>query len=238
MSHDFASILRRIESLEANRGTVLRFGKVTESQGGFVRVEIPDNDRVNSYRLPTIQKRVLKDKDITMPDIGEPVAILCHGQGFEDGVVLGACYSPHTPDPEQESHVDYKKYEDGTELWYDRKSHKLVAKVQGDVELTTQKNLKANIQENAEITVKGKVNIESAVNITLKAPTITLAGALLATDENGDVGTAIIKGSLVVREGGVAAPDNDVTAGEVSLLKHEHEGVMPGDGMSSKNVCG
>lgn len=247
---DMASLSRRIDALEKNRGASLRFGKVTEVKGGYARVEIPDGEKVVSYYLPTVQERVLKDQDIKMPDIGEPVACLFRGQGFEEGLVLGACYSPQTPDPEQEAHMDYHKYEDGTELWYDRKEHKLIAKVKGDIEAETEKNIKATVGENMEATVQGTVNIQSSVNITLKAPTISLMGYLKITDQDGDVGCSEILGDCTVRQGELAVPDKnittgqnvqaaaDVTAGTVSLREHIHSGVYAGSDTSSKPVGG
>ncbi len=270
MTFDYAQLERRIAALEKNRGASLRFGTVTEVKGGYARVKIPDGEDVVTHFLPTLQDRVLKDQDIKMPDVGEPVAMLFRGQGFEEGVILGACYSPETPDPEQDAHFDYVKYEDGTELWYDRKKHKLIGKVKGDIELEVDKNIKAKVGENVELEVKGDVKavvtgnvratvqgnvdvkaqgtitMQSAINVTLKAPTITLAGLLLNTDVDGGVGTAEFRGHVTVREGGVDVPDNSVTAGNdvtanagaVSLRGHEHTGVMPGNGTSSKPVGG
>ncbi|MFR1534265.1 MAG: phage baseplate assembly protein V [Bilophila wadsworthia] len=131
---DIAHLERRIAALEANRGASLRFGKVTGVEGGYARVQLADGHGMVSMPLATLHRRVLRDQDITMPDQGEPVAVLFSGQGLEAGVVLGAVYSPAVPDPAQDAHIDYRRYEDGTELWYDRVRHRLIAKVEGDIE--------------------------------------------------------------------------------------------------------
>ncbi len=166
MSFNFAALERRIAALEQNRGASLRFAKVTEVKGGFVRVQMPDGEDVVSYELPTVQPRVLKDQDIKMPDVGEPVACLFRGQGFEEGIVLGACYSPETPDPEQEAHFAYHKYKDGTELWYDREEHKLVAKVEGHIKNDTKNTITAKAKED--------IVVESETQITLKVGDSTI----------------------------------------------------------------
>lgn len=98
---DIAHLERRIAALEANRGASLRFGKVTGVEGGYARVQLADGHGMVSMPLATLHRRVLRDQDITMPDQGEPVAVLFSGQGLEAGVVLGAVYSPAVPDPAQ-----------------------------------------------------------------------------------------------------------------------------------------
>lgn len=123
MPDRLAALERRIASLEANPAASLRFGSVTGVEGGFARVQLPDGQSMVSALLPTVQSRVLKDQNIKMPDIGEPVACLFSGQGLEAGIVVGACYSPATPDPSQPPHMDYTKYEDGAEICYDREAH-------------------------------------------------------------------------------------------------------------------
>jgi hypothetical protein len=102
---DFASLERRVAALEARAPASLRCGKVTGVEGGAARVQLDDGQGVVTMPLPTLQRRVLKDQEIKMPDIGEPVAALFSGQaqGQETGVVLGAVYSPAVPDPGEQS---------------------------------------------------------------------------------------------------------------------------------------
>lgn len=137
---DYAQQERRIASLESNRGASLRFGTVTgvDTATGTARVQLPDGDGMVTMPLRVLERRTLKDKAQALPDIGEPVACLFSGQGLEQGVILGAHYTAKTPSPNQEAQVDYVRYEDGTELWYDRKGHKLTAKVMGDADIETE----------------------------------------------------------------------------------------------------
>ncbi len=176
---DFAALERRIAALEANRGASLRFGVVTgvNTKDGSVRVQLPDGDNMVSAPLRVLQRRSLKDKAQCLPDIGEPVACLFSGQGLESGVVLGAHYSTQTPAPGQQASTDYVVYEDGTEIWYDRKAHKLIARVRGEVSIRS----------------LGELVAESASSITLKAPHIRLEGEV-----------SVLKGSLSVPDGDVS----------------------------------
>lgn len=229
MVFDFAALERRIAALESAQSASLRFGRVTGVKGGKCRVQFRDGQGMNSFELSTVQRRVLRDKDIAMPDVGEPVACLFSGQGCEQGVVLGAYYNEQEEDPKQSPHLDYKKYEDGTELWYDRENHKLVAKVKGDCEIECEKKITARAKE--------EILAESEQKIKLKAPEIELAGFLTMTDMNGNPGRGVLHGDFTVRDGGIAVPDKDVSAGSVSLRQHQHQN-SGGNGIGGKPVGG
>lgn len=229
MSFDFAALERRIAALESAQTASLRFGRVTGVSGGKVRVEFADGQSMNSYDLSTVQSRVLKDQDIKMPDIGEPVVCLFSGQGCEQGVCLGAYYNGQEGDPDQGAHMAYHKYEDGTEIWYDRVKHMLVAKVKGDAAIDCEKTITARARQ--------EVLAESETRIKLKAPEIELAGFLTMTDVDGKPGRGILHGDFTVRDGSIAVPDRDVTAGSVSLRGHQHEN-SGGSGVGGKPVGG
>ena len=229
MTFDFAALERRIAALESAQTASLRFGRVTGVSGGKVRVEFADGQSMNSYDLSTVQSRVLKDQDIKMPDIGEPVVCLFSGQGWEQGVCLGAYYNGQEGDPDQGPHMAYHKYEDGTEIWYDRVKHMLVAKVMGDAAIDCEKTITARARQ--------EVLAESETRIKLKAPEIELAGFLTMTDVDGKPGRGILHGDFTVRDGGIAVPDRDVTAGSVSLRGHQHEN-SGGSGVGGTPVGG
>lgn len=229
---DFAALERRVSALEANRGASLRFGTVTgvDAGDGSARVQLEDGDGMVSAPLRVLQRRSLKDKAQCLPDLGEPVACLFAGQGMEAGVVLGAHYSQQTPAPGQTATHDYAVYEDGTEVWYDRKAHKLIAKVKGDADIETDGRITA--------TAKKEIRVESAVDITLKAPTITLAGLLRVTDKDGHPGSGELLGDYTIRQGGLEVPDGDVTAGPVSARGHIHKDVQSGPSTTGTPVGG
>lgn len=260
---DYAALERRVAALEAKSSASLRFGRVTGVEGGQARVEIPDGDNVVSHTMPTVQRRVLKDQEIKMPDIGEPVAVLCSGQseGQEDAIVLGAVYSPTATDPGQAPHMEYSQFSDGTIISYDREAHKLFVSVQGEIEVYAKGDVKftcdanvtakvkgnvtAEVDGNLECTTKGhtrlkalgEAKVESAIGITLKAPFIKICGYLTVTDMDGKPGEGVLRGTYTLRDGSFHVPDEDVTAGVVSVRKHVHEH-SGGSGLSGKPAGG
>lgn len=219
---DFAALERRVAALEANRGASLRFGTVTgvDAANGSARVQLEDGDGMVSAPLRVLQRRSLKDKAQCLPDIGEPVACLFAGQGMEAGVVLGAHYSTQTPAPDQTATHDYTVYEDGTEVWYDRKGHKLIAKVKGDAEVETEGQITAR--------AKKSIRLQSSQCLVLRAPDIRLEGNLSHQGYSGGKADSILNGSCKIYGGDVHVPDGDVTAGTISVRSHSHTGVESG----------
>lgn len=227
---DFAALERRIAALEDAHAASLRFGTVVGVQGGAARVQLRDGQGVVTAPLPTLQRRVLKDQEIKMPDLGEPVAVLFSGQGREAGVILGAYYSPAAPDPGQAQPMEFSRFSDGTVIFYDREAHKLYATVEGDAEIETTGTITARAHKD--------ILVESATNITLRAPTITLAGLLRVTDKDGKPGSGELMGNYRILQGGLDVPDDDVTAGDVSVRQHIHDGVESGPSTTDKPVGG
>ncbi len=126
--------------------------------------------------------------------------------------------------------MEFSRFSDGTVIFYDREAHKFYADVKGDVDLKT----------TGTVTVKAEKEIlaESMINITLRAPTITLAGLLRCTDKDGKPGSGTLLGDYRIEQGGLDVPDDDVTAGNVSVRQHVHKGVQSGSGNSQEPVGG
>lgn len=130
-----ADLDRRITRLETNRGCSLRFGDVVavNEQDGTARVVLPDGNGMVSLPLRVITARTHRDKFICLPDIGEQVACLFSGQGLEQGVILGSCYSSRDTTPNRPAAEVFALFADGTNLSYDRDRHCLVVDCVGDV---------------------------------------------------------------------------------------------------------
>ena len=128
---DMAALERRVAALEQAHPASLRLGRVTEvcekpEERGKVRVQMRDGQSVVTNKVGTLQRRVLKDQNIEMPDVGEPVVCLFGGQGCEDGFILGAYYSERELAPEDPPLTQrYRKCADGAEMYYDRDAHEL-----------------------------------------------------------------------------------------------------------------
>lgn len=150
------------------------------------------------------------------------------------------------PDPQQEPHLEFSRFEDGTIIMYDRKKHKLYADVKGDIEIKATGNANMTVQKNVSLTVQGSISIDAQKSITLKsgvsvelnAPLIKLGGILSVTGADGSAGSGTLSGTYTIKEGSLHVPDSDVTAGSVSLRGHVHDGIYPGPDSTKKPVGG
>lgn len=118
--------------------------KAIDPQKMMVRCEIPDMDKVLSPWLLIVAPNSLKNKDYQLPDLEEQIVILLD-ENSESGVCLGAVYSTKDTPPVNNLDKRHVKFDDGTTVEYDRKTHELQIKVQGDI----------LIEATGEITLKG-----------------------------------------------------------------------------------
>jgi phage baseplate assembly protein V len=178
MGDDFSRLDRRVKSLEANRGAILRWGTVTEvdETAGTARVQIDDAENIVSMPLRVLQQRTLKDQHQELPDLGEHVACVFAGQGFEQGIVLGAVYSDKDPSPGREAQVWYRRFEDGTEFQYDRASHRLTGTVKGWVDMKVEKDAALDVDGDVLVKSGKTITLEGAVSIILRTPRLIIQG--------------------------------------------------------------
>ncbi len=123
----------------------MRIGKVTEFNAKKMQARVKFTDMgIISHWLPLLVSNSINTKDTHYLDEGEHVACLMQGTGAETGYVLGAIYDDKNyPEiPGQDPDIRRVKYDDGTEILYDRKEHKLMIDVKGDVEITASGHMK------------------------------------------------------------------------------------------------
>ncbi len=94
------------------------------------------------------------------------------------------------------------------------------------------------VQGTEIIKATGKLVIESGQEILLRAPVVKIQGILTTEGYEGGPGSSTLYGDFTVRNGGVAVPDADVSAGSVSLRGHTHKGVQSGSGTTGTPVGG
>lgn len=97
-----------VVSVFPERATV----KVQKEQSGII-----------SDELPVIFRGTLKNKEFSMPSIGEQV-VCVFGTGSV-GYVLGAIFSEVDTPPVTEAHKHYFQFEDGASFEYDTHTHEL-----------------------------------------------------------------------------------------------------------------
>lgn len=192
------------EQIMAKLSQMIRVGFVNARDPAKMRVKVTIPDTVKKPLitdfLPVLVPRASEDLQYDLPDIGDQVLCLFLAYGLEQGFVVGSMYGKQTP-PVQSGEKYHRRFKDGTFLEYDREEHKLVANVQGDVEITATGKIDANVQ--------GPASVESQSHISLASPTMNMGGA------GGGTTGATMQGDFNLTKG-------DITAEGVSLRHHVH----------------
>jgi len=110
---------------------LIRVGKVTaiDTTKHQARVLFDDKHSTVSYWLDIIVRNTFKNKDYELPDIDEQVICLFLPSGNAQGFILGATYSTKDVPPIDDKDKRHVKFEDETEIEYDRKDHILTIKL-------------------------------------------------------------------------------------------------------------
>jgi len=130
-------LARRLERLEAVVANLNRVGVVTavDQARARVRVRFDEADGVVSYWLPVGQAKTKGDREYWLPDVGTEVFCGFLSNGLEAGAVLRALYSTQDPPPVQDKDKWRMEWSDGSYFEYDRRTHKLLWHIAGEVEL-------------------------------------------------------------------------------------------------------
>ena len=161
---------------------IVRIGKVSVSDPAkaTVNVVFSDMDNMVSTNLPIIFPQGLKNKAYAIPDIGENVLCIFLEQGLGDGFCVGCFYTESEVPPVTEQDKVHYAFEDGTFMEYDRKEHKLTAKINGNAD------------------IKAKDILIEADNIEGKAKNVDLSCTTLTINSTGDIS---LKGSKIILQG-------------------------------------
>jgi len=109
---------------------LIRVGKVTaiDTKKHQARVLFDDKPSTVSYWLDIIVRNTLRNKDYELPDIDEQVICLFLPNGNAQGFILGATYNTKDLPPIDDKDKRHVRFEDETEIEYDRKEHILTIK--------------------------------------------------------------------------------------------------------------
>ena len=121
------------------------FGYVTEydPQRHMAKVFFPDKNIISSW-LPVIIPNAIKNHDELHVDENEHVACLMLGNGLETGFIIGAIYDDTNKPPVGNNDIRVLKFEDDTIIQYDRRNHKMLIDVQGEIEISATGNIRVN----------------------------------------------------------------------------------------------
>lgn len=209
-----------MSALEERLNNMLRWGTVLEVDHGAEKCRAKSG-QIETGWLRWFSFRAGTTGIWSPPTVGEQCMILSPCGDLASGAVFGGFTSDNHPAPEHSPNVQTARYPDGALVSYDHQAHALTATLPAG--------------GTAEITVPGSVKVYSQ-HITLQAPTIlldanqtTVTGKFtveglfswLAGMSGRGVGpsgkSAVVDGSIHTTE--------DVTAGDISLVNHRHQGV-------------
>lgn len=156
---------------------MLRFGTITEVQPekGLARVQFAE-DGITTALIPIIQNNSLADKHYRSMKVNEHVACLMD-EHCENGVIVGAIYNK-TDTPAFTGDKVGVKFEDGTEIVYDKEAQQYTINlVSGKAVITTSREVEitcSKLKVTGDVEVTG--NIEASNDIV--SQTEVIAGPL------------------------------------------------------------
>lgn len=126
------------ENLE--NSAIARFGYVSDYDATrhMARIIFPDKDNLPSNWLPVLVHNSLRNQDNLHLDINEHVFCIMLGNGIETGIVVGAIYDDANKPENSDKDTRKIKFEDGTEILYDRKKHELNINCSGTININAQ----------------------------------------------------------------------------------------------------
>lgn len=103
---------------------LIRFGHVSSLDEANARVKVDCGDLTTDW-LPWATLRAGPDKTWHAPEVGEQVLVLAPSGDMAQAAVLPAFYSDANPAPANVKTKHLTKYQDGTEVQYDRAAHQM-----------------------------------------------------------------------------------------------------------------
>ena len=191
------------------------------------RVVFDDEDSINSYDLPIMQRNTFGNADFSVPDVGEDVLCMFLGPGQEDGFIIGSFYAGEVTPPENSQDKRTVVFKDGTRFSYDRATHVLTATIEGTEIVFDRQNGSITVPQGLTINCTNQT-INASSKTTINSPLTEFTGDVIvrgkitgqggmAISGGGGGATATVQGSIDVTE--------DVKANGISLVGHTHTGV-------------
>ncbi|WP_319403141.1 phage baseplate assembly protein V [uncultured Anaeromusa sp.] len=114
---------------------IVRIGTVVSVDEATHRVRVEWNDRGNmvSYDLPVLVPSTCDPQDYALPKEKTDVLCVFLPNGQQQGFVVGSFYTEANPPPIADRKKWLKKFEDGSQIEYDRATKKINIQAAGDV---------------------------------------------------------------------------------------------------------
>lgn len=197
---------------------IVRIGKVSSVNAEKARVQVvfTDMDNMVSSDLPIIYPQGLTNKFYAVPDVGENVLCLFMEESMSDGFCIGAFYTDNILPPVTSNDKVHLSFQDGTHIEYDRKEHKLIADVIGDVEIKATNSVTVKCKTLSGEFEDGNIS-GNGMAVSCKTLSATCDTASInAQNVNLSGSTIILSGSVTIGED-VALNGNISLTGNISL---------------------
>lgn len=191
------------------------------------RVVFDDEDSINSYDLPILQRNTFANKDYQTVEVGEDVLCMFLGPGQEDGFIIGSFYAGEVTPPESSNDKRTVIFKDGTRFSYDRASHVLTATIEGTEIVFDRQNGSITVPKGLTINCIN-ANVNASGKTTIDTPNAEITGNLLVKGKITGQGGMAISGGGGASVTGDLTTTGDVVAGSISLKRHTH--TEQGDG--------
>lgn len=222
------------------KGVIFATGTVSavDTKTCRARVRLPDHDNLRSYWLDVLHRNTLKNRDYTLPDVGEQVKVLMTPDA-QEGVILGAVYSAKDKPVTDDQDIRRIDFADDAYAEYNRKDSAMtiagqiktltvlthdVIRVETDTEIhvKAKSGITADTGKTLTVTAAGDMRLDTRASATLQSLGSTLlksSGTTIDAPATTITGTANVGGSLTVAGGsqtsmtGSADISNSLTVG-------------------------
>lgn len=179
----FSELELRIAAIENAQKNTVRVGKVSavSEETGMVRVAFADCYSKQGYQasawLPVLVKQSKATKDFYMPDVDEHVLCLFIPGATENGFVLGSHYSSVDAPPAGSAGKRVVRFEDGTEIAYDKVSKTLSVAGQGPLSIQAAGPVTVQSDGDVQVQAGGAATVSAQGSATVEASEVKLGAA-------------------------------------------------------------
>ncbi|OHU87841.1 MULTISPECIES: phage baseplate assembly protein V [Pseudoalteromonas] len=190
--------------MQSRLAKLISLGTVNEVDYETAKVRVKIGDWLTTW-LPWLTNQAFNDMTWQAPEVGEQVVVLAPCGDLAQGVVLGSLYqNGHNlesvaNDVGKEERVDVQrtKYQDGSLVEYNRKTHQYLIDVKQDsaviklksakdIILECDNDLNITVGNNATINVAGDATVNGDKNISVTAAdNLSLKGKTVAVEATG-----------------------------------------------------
>ena len=211
MNADLSDLLRLLQNL-------IRLGTIAEVKGAKARAKL--GPTLTTEWLNWATRRAGSTRTWSAPTVGEQVIVFSPGGDLTRGIIVPALYSQAFDAPESNPTIHTTHYPDGAVVQYDHAAHALTALLPGGTATITADKVTSNAPSTTctgDLTVMGNLLVEQSA--TVNGATALNGGV------NAKAGAA---GGVAMAVQGTVKASEDVLAGAISVVKHQHSGVRAG----------